>query len=91
MDALPAAERRVRWLCGGRVPACKEAELAYRRAECAAAEAFSEYGEGQVGGFQLGSFLVTYCDNRRTTGEEQATCPCEKGLSGTGFLFCGAR
>ena len=56
-----------------------------------AAEAFAEFGEGQVGGFQLGSFSVTHYDNRGTTGEEQATYACEKELSGTGLLFCGAR
>ena len=89
--ALPAAERHVRWLCGGRTPACEEDELAYRRAVCAAAEAFAEFGEGQVGGFQLGSFSVTHYDNRGTTGEEQATYACEKELFGTGLLFCGAR
>lgn len=89
--ALPAATRHVRWLCGGRVSACDADELAYRRAVCAAAEAFAEFGEGQVGGFQIGSFSVTHYDNRGTTGEEQATYACEKELAGTGLLFCGVR
>lgn len=54
-------------------------------------EAFAEFGEGQVGGFQIGSFSVTHYDNRGTTGEEQATYACEKELAGTGLLFCGVR
>ena len=63
-EALPAAACHVRWLCGGRVPACDADELAYRRAVCATAEAFAGFGEGQVGGFQIGSFSVTHYDNR---------------------------
>lgn len=48
---LPAAERHVRWLCGGRFPSrCEMAP--YKRAVCAAADAFAEFGEGQVGGFR---------------------------------------
>ena len=89
--ALPAAERHVRWICGGRVPSCEVDELAYRRAVCAAAEAFAEFGAGQGGGVQLGSVSVTHSDPRGPTGEEQATYACEKELSGTGLLFCGAR
>lgn len=89
--ALPAAERHVRWLCGGREPRSEAEALAYRRALCAAAEAFAEFGEGQVGGFQIGGFSVTHYDNRGTTGEEQATYACEKELAGTGLMFCGAR
>ena len=90
-EALPAAERHVRWICGGREPASEADKLAYRRAVCAAAEAFAEFGEGHVGGFQIGSFSVMHYDNRGTTGEEQATYACEKELAGTGLLFCGAR
>lgn len=90
-EALPAAERHVCWLAGGREPTCEADELAWRRAVCATAEAFAEFGEGQVGGFQIGSFSVTHYDNRGTIGEEQATYACEKELAGTGLLFCGAR
>ena len=57
--ALPAASRHVRWLVGGAEPSEDELE-AYRRAVCAAADAFAEFGEGQVGGFSLGDFKVTH-------------------------------
>jgi hypothetical protein len=57
--ALPAASRHVRWLVGGAEPSEDELE-AYRRAVCAAADAFAEFGEGQVGGFSLGDFKVAH-------------------------------
>ncbi len=50
--SLPAASRHVRWLVGSAVPSDDELE-AYQRAVCAAADAFAEFGEGQVGGFSL--------------------------------------
>ena len=53
--SLPAASRHVRWLVGGAEPGDDELE-AYRRAVCAAVDAFAEFGEGQVGGFSLGDF-----------------------------------
>lgn len=43
--ALVAAERHVQWLVGGREPACETDALAYRRAVCAAADAFAEWNE----------------------------------------------
>lgn len=46
--ALPAASRHVRWLVGGRESSEEELE-AYQRAVCAAVDAFTEFGERQVG------------------------------------------
>lgn len=89
--ALVAAERHVRWLCGGRVPACEADALAYKRAVCAAADAFSEWGEGQAGSFAIGQFSVTHYDKRGTTGAEMAKEAAVKELCGTGLLFGGAR
>lgn len=89
--ALTAAERHVRWLAGGWVPTCEADALAYKRAVCAAADAFAEWGEGQTGGFQIGEFSVTHYDNRGTTGAEMATEAAMKELAGTGLLFGGAR
>lgn len=70
--ALPAASRHVRWLVGGREPGEDELDV-YRRAVCAAVDAFAEFGEGQVGGFALGDFKVTHYEDEGTTGEEIAT------------------
>lgn len=87
--ALPAAARHVRWLVGGREPAEDELEP-WRRAVCAACDAFAEFGEGQVGGFSLGDFKVTHYEDEGTTGEEIATRAALKELAGTSLLFCGA-
>ena len=90
--ALTPALRHVRWLVGGDVHAegLTEAELlALKRAVCAAAEAFAEWGEGQTGGFTLGSFSVKHYDNRGTTGAEQATAAAVAELCATDFAFCG--
>ena len=89
--ALPAAMRHVRWLCGWRAPRDEGEARAYRRAVCAAADAFAEYGEGQVGGFQIGGFGVTHYDNRGTSGEDMATAAVVKELGGSGLLFGGLR
>lgn len=88
--ALPAASRHVRWLVGGVEPSEKELE-AYRRAVCAAVDAFAEFGEGQVGGFSLGDFKVTHYEDEGTTGEEIATADALKELVGTSLAFCGVR
>lgn len=88
--SLPAATRHVRWLVGGAEPG--EGELgAYRRAVCAAVDAFAEFGEGQVGGFALGDFKVTHYEDEGTTGEEIATQAALKELVGTSLAFAGVR
>lgn len=88
--SLPAATRHVRWLCGGREPADDELE-SYQKAACAAVDAFSEFGEGQVGGFSIGDFKVTHYEDEGTTGEEIATGAALKELVGTSLAFCGVR
>lgn len=88
--ALPAASRHVRWLVGGREPGEDELD-AYRRAVCAAVDAFAEFGEGQVGGFALGDFKVTHYEDEGTTGGEIATANALKELVGTSLAFCGVR
>ena len=86
--ALPAATRHVRWLVGGAEPLDDELE-AYQRAVCA--DAFAEFGEGQVGGFSLGDFKVTHYEDEGTTGEEIATADALKELVGTSLAFAGVR
>ena len=88
--ALPAASRHVRWLVSGAEPSEDELE-SYQRAVCAAADAFAEFGEGQVGGFSLGDFKVTHYEDEGTTGEEIATDAAIKELVGTTLVFCGVR
>ncbi|MBR3312503.1 MAG: hypothetical protein IKG18_00035 [Atopobiaceae bacterium] len=63
--------------------------MAYRRAVCAACDAFAEFGEGQVGGFALGDFKVTHYEDEGTTGEEIATQAALRELVGTSLAFAG--
>lgn len=90
-EVLPAAVRCVRQLVGGSPGAgWSEAELAcWRRAVCAAADAFAEYGEGRVGGFSIGEFSVTNYRDDGTTGREVAVEAALAELTGTGLAFCG--
>lgn len=91
-EAMPAALRCVGALTGRRVPDegwdDKVAD-AWRRAVCAAADAFAEYGEGRVGGFSIGSFSVTNYRDEGTTGAEVAQEAALAELVGTGLAFAG--
>jgi hypothetical protein len=85
----PMAEAHVRWLCldGG----ADETSTAFKRAVCAATDAFAEYGAGEVGGFSVGEFSVKNYENKGTTGEELATAAALRELAGTGWAFGGVR
>lgn len=93
-EALPAAVRCVGALTGARDAREEwdddQAE-AWRRAVCAAADAFAEYGEGRVGGFSIGSFSVTNYRDEGTTGSEVARGAALAELAGTGICFSGVR
>lgn len=93
-EALPAALRCVGGLTGRREPDPGwdggDAD-AWRRAACAAADAFAEYGEGRVGGFSVGSFSVTNYRDEGTTGAEVAREAALAELSRTGMAFSGVR
>lgn len=93
-EALPAAVRCVGALTGAR-EICEEwdedVSRAWRRAVCAAADAFAEYGEGRVGGFSIGSFSVTNYRDEGTTGAEVAREAALAELSFTGLAFSGVR
>lgn len=91
-EVLPAAVRHVRWIVGGVNMLSLDDDLleAVRRAVCAAAEAFAEWGEGQSDGFKLGSFSVEQYDTSGTTGTEYAVDAIVKELAGTGLSFTGA-
>lgn len=93
-EAVPSALRCVRQLTGGAWPDADwdEADAdAWRRATCAAADAFAEYGEGRVGGFEIGAFKVTNYRDDGTTGAEVAREAAIAELSGTGLLWSGVR
>ena len=93
-EALPAAVRCVGALTGARDVRDEwdddQAE-AWRRAVCAAADAFAEYGEGRVGGFSIGSFSVTNYRDEGTTGSVVAREAALAELAGTGLCFSGVR
>lgn len=93
-EALPAAVRCVSALTGTRdVNESWDESVsdAWRRAVCAAADAFAEYGEGRVGGFSIGSFSVTNYRDEGTTGAEVARGAALAELAGTGLAFSGMR
>lgn len=90
-EALPAATRLVRSLAAAEPDEGWDERdaLAWDRAACAAADAFAEFGEGRVGGFEVGSFRVTNYMERGTTGREVATEAALAELAGTGLAFTG--
>lgn len=90
-EVLGVASRQVRFVCGSSVPDGDDEVDAWKRAVCAACDAFAEFGEGQVGGFSVGDFKVTHYEDEGTTGAEIATDAIVKELAGTGLMFAGVR
>ena len=93
-EVMPAAVRMVGSLTGAREVQDEwdDAQAdAWRRAACAAADAYAEYGEGRVGGFSIGSFSVTNYRDEGTTGSEVAREAALAELAGTGLCFTGVR
>ena len=91
-EAMPAALRCVRAICGGAEPDADWLErhvACWRRAVCAAAEAFAEFGEGRVGGYQVGDFRITNYRDGGTTGRDVATASALEELAGSGLAFSG--
>lgn len=84
--SLPMADSHVRWLCAvkGATTTCN----VFKRAVCAAVDAFAEYGAGEVGGFQIGRVLgqnyASQQTSRRGAGARQPRC-ASLGLSGMAF------
>ena len=91
-EALPAALRLMRGITGGAWPEagwdCDDT-AAWRRACCAAVEAFAEFGEGRVGGYAIGDFKVTNYMEKGTTGREVALEAALAELAGSGMTFSG--
>ena len=84
---LPIADSHVKWLCAtkGATATCNF----FKRAVCAAVDAFTEYGAGEVGGFQIGEFSVKHYASQQTTGEELATVAALRGLGLSSMAFTG--
>ena len=83
------AEAHVKWLCS--VRGVCASSTCYKRAVCAACEAFAEFGQGEVGGYSIGSFTVRNYENKGTTGEEVATAAALRELGLSGMAFAGVR
>lgn len=85
--SLPMADAHVRWLCAvkGASTTCN----VFKRAVCAALDAFAEYGAGEVGGFQIGEFSMKNYASQQTTGEELATAAALRELGLSGMAFTG--
>ena len=83
------AESHVLWLCAVKGTSADCAR--FKRAVCAACEAFAECGAGEVGGYTIGGFTVRNYENKGTTGEELATQAALRELGFTGMAFCGVR
>ena len=93
-EVMPSAVRMVGSLTGAREVQGGWDDYqvdAWRRAVCAAADAFAEYGEGRVGGFSIGSFSVTNYRDDGTTGAEVAREAALAELAGTGLCWSGVR
>ena len=89
---LPQATRHVKWLAGN--PdlggADKETVTCWKRAICAAADAFYEWDEDRKGSVSLGDYKVSrYQEDRETTANDEATAAATRELFGTGALFGG--
>lgn len=89
-DNVGVAEAHVRWLCAVNGYRC--CSTAYKRAVCAATDAFAEFGAGQIGGLAIGDFKMSrYADDSGVTGEDVATQAALRELAGTGYAFAGVR
>lgn len=91
-EALPAAMRLMRQIAGGEMPSESwdgEDVCAWKRACCAAVNAFAEFGEGRVGDVAVGDFKVTNYMEKGTTGREVALEAVLAELAGTGLAFGG--
>ena len=85
--SLPMADSHVKWLC--QVKGAKTTCNLFKRAVCAAVDAFAEYGAGEVGGYAIGQFSVRTYENKGTTGEELATQAALRELGLSGMAFSG--
>lgn len=89
-DSIVLAESHVKWLCSGN--AVQEDCVAYKRAVCAACDAFAEFGSGETNGFKLGDFEVRrYAVDDAAIGEDMAMRAALRELADTGMAFCGVR
>lgn len=89
-EGLAEAESFVKHLVGWNPVDTEERQTAYKRACCAAVEAFALYGDGALGGFKIGNFSTTQTastgsDNARDVARQKAMGE----LVGCGLLWGG--
>lgn len=89
--AMPGALRAVRSVTAGADPSDDSEATCWKRAVCAALEIISEYGEGQVGGFQIGDFRAVEYGEAASCGAVLAREAALAELAGTGLAFSGVR
>lgn len=88
-SSLPIADSHVKWLCA--VNGAKTTCTVFKRAVCAAVDAFAEYGAGEVDGYSIGEFSVKNYASQQTTGEELAIEAALRELGLSGMAFTGVR
>lgn len=87
-EQLPGASAHVDWLIGFN-DVSERTATAYKRAVCAAVEAFAVYGTGPAGSVSIGSFGMSWSGAK--SGKDIATEDAERELSCTGLLYAGVR
>ena len=89
-DSAALAEAHVRWLCLER--GVDDGSDEFKRAVCAACDAFAEFGCGETNGFKLGDFEVRrFAEDDAASGEGMATRAALRELACTGMAFAGVR
>lgn len=90
-EQLPGAVAHVDWMIGFN-EVSETTVTAYKRAVCAALEAFAVYGTGPVGSFSIGSFSHSaYVGVGSKTGKDIATEDAARELRCAGLLYSGVR
>ena len=85
-EQLTGAKAHVDWLIGFN-EVTEATAVAYKRAVCAALEAFAVYGTGPAGGFSIGGFSMSPAGAK--SGKDIATEDALRELACTGLLYSG--
>ncbi len=85
--SLSLADAHVRWLCA--VKGAKTTCNVFKRAVCAALDAFAEYDADEVGGYSIGEFSVKNYVSQQTSGKGLATQAALRELGLSGMAFAG--
>ena len=88
-SSLPIADSHVKWLCA--VNGAKTTCTVFKRAVCAAVDAFAEYGAGEVDGDSIGRFSGKNYAAQQPTGGARAAVAALRELGISGMAFTGVR